>query len=91
MKNAWNALLQWFQISFSQEMFWIKFTWNSGQLRWRSGLAPPAAQGAILETRDRVPHRASCIELASPSACVSASLSLSLCVCVCLMNEWMHK
>ena len=42
-----------------------------------SGLAPPPAQGVILETRDRVPHRAPCMEPASPSACVSASLSVS--------------
>ena len=45
-----------------------------GQPRWRSGLAPPAAWGVILETGDRVPHRASCMEPASPSTCVSASL-----------------
>ena len=50
----------------------------SGQPRWCSGLALPAAQGVILETRDRVPRQAPCVELASPSACVSASLSLSL-------------
>ena len=36
----------------------------------------PSAQGVILETRDRVPHQAPCMEPASPSACVSASLSL---------------
>ena len=47
-----------------------------GQPWWRSGLAPPAAQGMILETLDRVPHRALCMMPASPSACVSASLSL---------------
>ena len=47
-----------------------------GQPRWLSGLAPPSAQGVILETRDRVPRRAPCMEPASPSACVSASLSL---------------
>ena len=47
---------------------------NTGQPWWRSGLAPPAAWGVILETRDRVPHLASCMEPASPSACVSASL-----------------
>ena len=34
------------------------------------------AQGVILESRDRVPHQASCVEPASPSAGVSASLSL---------------
>ena len=32
------------------------------------------AQGVILETQDRVPHQASFMEPASPSACVSASL-----------------
>ena len=45
-----------------------------GQPWWRSGLAPPAAQGVILETMDRVLHRALCMEPASLSA------SLSLCV-----------
>ena len=49
-----------------------------GQPRWRRGLAPPAAWGVILETRDQIPRRAPCVEPASPSACVSASLSLSL-------------
>ena len=29
-----------------------------GQPRWRSGLAPPAAWGVILETGDQVPHQA---------------------------------
>ena len=44
-----------------------------------SGLAPPrSAQGVILETWDRVPRRAPCMEPASPSACVSASLTGSL-------------
>ena len=43
---------------------------------WLSGLASPSAQGMILETQDWVPHRAPCMEPASPSACVSASLSL---------------
>ena len=38
----------------------------------------PLAQGVILETRDRVPRPAPCMEPASPSACVSASLSLSV-------------
>ena len=36
--------------------------------------------GRDLETRDQDPHRAPCLEPASPSACVSASLSASLCV-----------
>ena len=40
------------------------------------GLVLPAAQGVILETRDRVPRQAPHMEPASPSACVSASLSL---------------
>ena len=47
-----------------------------GQPRWLRGLAPPSAQGTILETRDWVPRRAPCMEPASPSAYVSASLSL---------------
>ena len=34
----------------------------------------PSAQGVILETQDRVPHQAPCVEPASPS--VSLSLSL---------------
>ena len=38
----------------------------------------PLAQGVILETRDRIPRRAPCLEPASPSACVSASLSVPL-------------
>ena len=38
----------------------------------------PSIQGVILESRDRVPHQASCLESAPPSACVSASLSVSL-------------
>ena len=41
----------------------------------------PLAQGMILETQDQVPHRAPCVEPASPSAYVSASL------CVSLMNK----
>ena len=52
-----------------------------GQPWWLSGLAPLSAQGLILETRDRVPRQAPCME----PACVSASLSLSL--CVSLMNK----
>ena len=47
-----------------------------GRPRWLSGLAPPSAQGVILETRERVPRLAPCMEPDSPSACVSASLSL---------------
>ena len=51
---------------------------SPGQPRWRSGLAPPAAQGVILETLDRVPRQAFCMEPASPSAGVSGSPSLSV-------------
>ena len=49
-----------------------------GQPGWLSGLALPSAQGVILETLDRVPCQALCVEPASPSACISASLSLSV-------------
>ena len=50
--------------------------WGSlgGSAVWRL----PLARGSILESRDLVLHRAPGMELASPSACVSASLSLSL-------------
>ena len=37
----------------------------------------PSAQGVILGSWDRVPHRAPCVEPASPSACVSLSLCVS--------------
>ena len=36
-----------------------------------------SAQGMILESWDRVPHWAPCMEPASPPACVSAPLSVS--------------
>ena len=48
-------------------------------IRWRSSLAPPSAQGVILESWDRVPHRAPYEEPASSFAYVSA--------CVSLMNK----
>ena len=65
----------------------LRHTWGNnldlefigiGQPGLPRGLAPPAAQGVILETRDRVPLWALWVEPASPSACVLASLSLSL-------------
>ena len=52
---------------------------ESGQPRWLSGLAPPSAQGVILETGDQVPRQGPCMEPASPSP-ASLPLSLSLCV-----------
>ena len=48
-----------------------------GSSSGRSGLVLPAAQGVILETWDRVPHQAPCMDPASPSACV----------CVCMSHE----
>ena len=48
-----------------------------GQPWWPSGLAPPSAQGVILETQDGVPRWAPCVEPASSSACVSLSLCVS--------------
>ena len=48
----------------------------------------PLAQGGILETWDRIPHRAPrCMEPASLSAYVSASLSLS----VTIINKFFKK
>ena len=58
-------------------MFYLKMV--LGQPRWRSGLAPPAAQGVILETLDRVPVRLSAWRLLLPLP-VSLPLSLSLCL-----------
>ena len=55
---------------------WAEIT-EGGQPRWLGGLVPPSAQGVILETWDRVPCRAPCMEPVSTSACVSASLCLS--------------
>ena len=52
-------------------------SFDQGQPQWCSGLAPPAAQGVILETLDRVPRRAPCMEPASLSMSLSL-LSLSL-------------
>ena len=54
-----------------------------GQPGWHSGLAPPSAQGLVLETQDGVPHQAPYMEPTSPSA--------SLSLCVSLMNEWMNE
>ena len=51
---------------------------SRGQPGWLSGLAPPSAQGLILETQDQVPCQAPCMEPVSPSACVATSLSPSL-------------
>ena len=48
----------------------------------------PLAQGMILETQDRVPHSAPCMEPASPSAWEKKlSLSLSLSLSLCVMNK----
>ena len=44
----------------------------------RLGSALPSAHGLILESQDQVPHRAPCMETASPSAYLSVSLSLSV-------------
>ena len=55
----------------------VKMTFM-GQRGSLSGLAPRWAQGVILETPDRVPRQAPCMEPGSPSACVHTTpLSLS--------------
>ena len=48
-----------------------------GQPGWLSDLAPPSAQGLILETRDCVPCQAPCMGPVSPSASLPLSLSVS--------------
>ena len=50
---------------------------------WLSGLAPSSAQGVILETRNRVPRQAPCMEPASLCLC----LCLSLYVCLSKINK----
>ena len=51
--------------------------WLLGHLGGLAVWCLPSAQGAILESQDRVLRRAPCMEPASPSACVSASLCVS--------------
>ena len=55
----------------------------SGRLGGSAVEGLPSAQGVMLETRDRVPRQAPCVEPASPSACVSASLSP-----LCVISYW---
>ena len=68
------------QINKRKSLFLWEFTKEvapgslGGAAVWRL----PLARDAILETRDRIPRWAPCMEPASPSACVSASLSLSV-------------
>ncbi|CAD7691110.1 unnamed protein product [Nyctereutes procyonoides] len=85
----WKALsaialrLFFFFFFFSSFFFFFFFFLRSyrGQPGWLSGLAPPAAQGVILETRDRVPCGAPCMEPAS--LCLFLSLSV--------MNKYIFK
>ena len=84
--NGSSSSLKWGFRDYTSTSKTFNFTFVSksialGQPWWHSGLAPRAAQGMILETRDRVPCQALCMVPASPSACLSASLSL------CLMNK----
>ena len=73
LKDAWVA--QWFSVC-----LWLRYeSWGPGSLGGTAVWRRPLAQGAILETPDRIPHQApGAWSLPSPSACVSASLSLSL-------------
>ena len=52
-----------------------------GSAVWRL----PLTEGVILESQDRVPHRAPGMEPASPSTCVSASL------CVCVYHQSINQ
>ena len=83
-KSIGEVILRvWFQTSSTSSTPEADRNADSGQPGWLSGLAPPSAQGVILETWDRVPRPAPCMELASPSACVC----LCVCVCVCVSHE----
>ena len=76
-----TQLFGWVGEDFLEEMTFKSNLWCDSQVthRFSACLWPRAwsLKPGILETRDRVLHRASCMESASPSACVSASLSAS--------------
>ena len=55
-----------------------------GQPGWLSGLGPPSAQGVNLETRDRGPHQAHCMEW---SLLLPLPVSLPLSLSMSLMNK----
>ena len=55
-----------------------KRTWEWGRPGGSAVERLPSAQGVILQSWDRVPFRAPCMEPASPSACVCLSLSVPL-------------
>ena len=59
----------------------------SGSLGGAAVWRLPLAQGVILETKDRVPRRAPCMEPGSPSACVSVSVSVSLSLWLSRINK----
>ena len=54
-----------------------KFNTGLGCLGGSAVESLPVAQGVILDSQDRVPHRAPCMELF-----LSLPMSLPLCVCV---------
>ena len=59
---------------------------NKGCLGGSAAERLPLAQGVILESWDSVPHRASCMEPASPSFFYFC-LCLCLSLCMSLMNK----
>ena len=72
VEKEWR-IHQWYQYSFEGHLSSSVVE----RMRW--------AQALILESPDWVPCRVPCMELASPSACVSVSFSLSLCL------SWINK
>ena len=75
VSRGWFLSANWKMLFVAKQLKMFLKIFKCGQPRWLSGLAPPSAQGVILETRDGIPHRAPCMGAASPSACVSTSLS----------------
>ena len=74
--HKWMLNFIYFFIHCPSFLFLFKIFLSRGSLGGSMVWRLPLAQGAGLESRDRVPHQAPGLESAYPSACVSASLCL---------------